>query len=203
MSIIGVYLAAGNSKRFGENKLIQDVEGIPLGSMALKTALKSDLDKIVVVTKKADPLEWIPKDLFRERIIHTSYSEGSGSQSDSLKCGVHTAIKQQAKAVLIMLADQPFISIDLINSLIKTYREMAESGTTIVSSTHEGLSRPPVLFSHNMYKELLKLSGDCGAREIVRSEKWAHKAIFLEVSDSNQFFDVDTQESFQVLLNKF
>ena len=68
MKVIGIYLAAGDSRRMGTNKLLLDIGGIPLGSLALQAALESKVHQVLVITKRDDRLTWIVPHLFKERI---------------------------------------------------------------------------------------------------------------------------------------
>lgn len=196
MKIVGIYLAAGNSKRFGKDKVKQQVGKTSLGAIALRTALQANLQEIIVVTKETDSLDWLPKEI-KSRIIHTKcHSKGI---SDSIKCGVNLAETIDADAVLIMLADQPLISLAMLQLIISSYKQ-AEKDVSFVISTHDGLPKPPILFNKYMFKEILHLSGDIGAREIVRNKRWLEKSISLDYSNWELFFDVDTQEDYNILL---
>ena len=64
MKVIGIYLAAGDSRRMGTNKLLLDIGGIPLGSLALQAALESKVHQVLVITKRDDRLTWIVPHLF-------------------------------------------------------------------------------------------------------------------------------------------
>lgn len=58
--LIGVFLAAGKSRRMGQNKLALPLKGENIGSLSLKTALSSRLDHVLVVERTEHAsLEWI------------------------------------------------------------------------------------------------------------------------------------------------
>lgn len=59
MKTAAIYLAAGTSRRMGTDKRSLFLNGVSLGSMALKNALLSELDHIFVITGKRDPLHWL------------------------------------------------------------------------------------------------------------------------------------------------
>ena len=52
MKVIGIYLAAGDSRRMGTNKLLLDIGGIPLGSLALQAALESKVHQVLARTRR-------------------------------------------------------------------------------------------------------------------------------------------------------
>ena len=67
MKVVGIYLAAGDSRRMGTNKLLLDMGGIPLGSLALQAALESTIHQVLVITKRDDGLSWIAPHLFTSK----------------------------------------------------------------------------------------------------------------------------------------
>jgi len=63
MKIAGIYLATGNSSRMESNNLAQPVGTMTVGSLALETTLKSSLDKVYIITKNKDDVDWIPVEM--------------------------------------------------------------------------------------------------------------------------------------------
>lgn len=122
LKIIGVYLAAGKSSRFGSEKLLAPLWQKPLGTYALESAIESRLDRVVVVSKKNDQLQWIPDRIHMSEkcMIKTCASSDKGL-SYSLKCGLLEAEKLKADAIIVILADQPLITSLLLNRLIINY----------------------------------------------------------------------------------
>ena len=59
MKTAAIYLAAGTSRRMGTDKRSLFLNGVSLGSIALKNALLSELDHIFVITRKGDSLHWL------------------------------------------------------------------------------------------------------------------------------------------------
>ncbi|MFC0560261.1 NTP transferase domain-containing protein [Halalkalibacter alkalisediminis] len=101
-------------------KLILPINGKPLGSISLEIALNSQLDKVIVVANKEDPLTWLSTHVLagHSKCILRRCKYSSDGQAASLKCGLKTAQDLQVDAVMILLADQPFISEKLLNRLI-------------------------------------------------------------------------------------
>lgn len=201
--IIGIYLAAGQSKRFGKSKLLPAVGNDPLGSLALATALESELDRIVVVTREADMLDWVSRELFqsyRERWFQTACPQSYLGHSYSLKCGINSAKELHAEAVVIILADQPLISVQMINQIITMYKQKQTNHVPIpfIAATYDEVPRPPILFAESMFEELLDLQGDKGARFLIR--KRIIEGSLVEFTNPKPFFDVDTQEDYHTLL---
>ncbi len=200
--VIGIYLAAGESKRFNGNKLVSKVGNQHLGSLALITALDSLLDKIVVVTTEKDELSWVSPQLFqkyKKKWYRTICPKSGYGQSYSLKCGLQFAERLDADAVLIMLADQPLISCEMINGIIEQYR-ISQDTYPFIAASYAKVTCPPILISNEMFKELYQLQGDKGARYLIRNRFAEGKVI--EFKDHISFFDVDTKADHTELLHK-
>jgi molybdenum cofactor cytidylyltransferase len=198
--IIGIYLAAGKSARMGTDKLTLPFAGKYLGSVALKTALHSHLHHVIVVAKEGDSLDWIAPELFTSKkwsIVSCSHS--SYGQAHSLICGLKQAIQLQAKAVIVLLADQPFVTKTMINELLFHYKLHP---APYITFTNQGIPMPPTLFSAKTFSGLLQLTGDEGARKLIR-ERWQGKGRMLEYKDPDIFFDIDTKEDYLLAIDKW
>lgn len=199
MKVVGIYLAAGKSQRMGTNKLALPVGKMSLGSLALDTALKSSLDKVFIITNETDDLNWVSSDMRKnEKTTIVRCSSGDENQSDSLRCGIEQAQTDNADGVLVMLADQPFITVLMIDEIIACMKKTPSCN--YVAASFDQLLMPPVLFSASMYPALLNLSGDIGARALLRGEKLI-TGRKIPCTDKRFIFDVDTAEDYENLLS--
>ena len=115
-------------------------------------------------------------------VVNPDHAEGMGS---SLRAGVRAA-PGDADAYLVALADMPRITPGVIASLIACY---AAAGKQIVVPVHRGRRGHPVMMSRELREPLLALTGDVGAREIIRAHpEWV--APFV-TPDAAVLFDVD------------
>ncbi|MBO9131038.1 NTP transferase domain-containing protein [Bacillus sp. 165] len=200
--VTGIYLAAGSSRRMGTDKLSLPLHHKPLGCFALEAALKSQLDHIILVTKESDGLEWVSPRAFanpwRERWTHIACSESNKGQSYSLKCGLRYAEKIKADAVMILLADQPFISVESINTLICYYHQEKKKKPELqaAAASYQGVFRPPIIFSREIFPVLMQLQGDAGARQLWHQDH-SVVAAMLEFNDEKIFLDIDTKEDYE------
>ncbi|MDW0108447.1 nucleotidyltransferase family protein [Sporosarcina aquimarina] len=196
MKIVGVYLAAGNSSRMGSHKLALPVGTKTLGSLALDTALQSSLEEVYVISKVNDKMDWIPARLKKNKkckIIKCTTSQDG--QSESLRCGIEEAQENDAAGVMVLLADQPFITTQMIAGLIDCMK--TNPSAKFVATTIGQAITPPVLFSSSMYSDLLELRGDKGARAILRGS-FLQKGRLLPCTDKRLVFDIDTKEDYEV-----
>ena len=194
MKIAGVYLAAGSSSRMGSNKLALPVGTKTLGSLSVQTALQTSLSRIYIITKETDDIAWLSlevKSHAKSTIIPCSTSyEG---QSESLRCGIHQAQNDQMDAILVMLADQPFITVQMIEKMIACAKE--NPTCKFVARAMEGFIMPPVLFPSSMYSELLKLCEDTGVKAILQGDFLQHGKL-VPCGDQRLVFGVDTNEQY-------
>ncbi|MDP5276243.1 NTP transferase domain-containing protein [Chengkuizengella axinellae] len=198
--VIGIYLAAGKSSRMGCNKLKLPLDNYneTLGSIAFKVALHSSLDHLIVVTNEEDSLGWSSPTFlsapYRSKWTHLRCKSSAEGQSGSIKCGLHKALELKPEAIMIMLADQPFITVEMINSIIDEY--MNQKSAYFIASSYQNTIRPPILCSHKMFRLLMHLEGDKGARYILRKKEWREKGIVLHFENPIPFLDVDTIEDY-------
>jgi molybdenum cofactor cytidylyltransferase len=199
MKVVGVYLAAGRSKRMGQNKLLLNLKGKHLGSLALRTALESKLHHVMVVVKPDDSLIWadsLHSGKYASKWTAITTEESHKGMAYSLKCGLTEAINMQADAVIVMLADQPCITVAMINRLIHSFYGGACQG--FLGYKFQDHITPPFLFTHNFFPLLMKLEGDKGASALVNGEYRQEGSFYLLESEAN-CLDVDTMEDFEFI----
>jgi molybdenum cofactor cytidylyltransferase len=183
--ISGVVLAAGTGSRFGGTKQIALVEGKPLAQHAIDALAEADVGEIVVVTGHdaiavASALR-LPGNARIE--WNTAYRDG---QATSLAAALHV-VDDDSEAAVILMADQPGITADVIRSLVTRFR--ASRKQVIRAMFEDGPG--PSLLSREIYAEAGHLHGDVGARILIASHpEWVEE---VQV-DGPAPRDVDTPE---------
>lgn len=159
----GIILAAGLSMRFGDEKLLADFKGRPVGSYAVRAALRAELEPVILVTRpELAPalVDYLPG----LRVVNNHQSlEGLAR---SLRLGLE-ALDPDTSHALILLADQPLVTTDLINRFV----DLAGSGTKLASLSREGEFCPPALFGRDYFPRLAALEGDQGGRSLLADLK--------------------------------
>ncbi|EGK12405.1 NTP transferase domain-containing protein [Kroppenstedtia eburnea] len=200
--VIGIYLAAGRSSRMGCDKLRLPLGEMALGSWALTAAVQSRLEQVIVVTGEPHAPAWIAPSLFREPFREkwrsVSCPGAREGQALSLICGLKAAQAGHPEAVMVLLGDQPGVTVDMINRMLRCYERESVS---CVASSHRGILQPPVLFSGVWFSDLLQLKGDEGARRLLR-DPGTRTSVACTWEDSSAFVDVDTPEQYIGYLGK-
>lgn len=194
-NISGVILAAGSSSRMKDLKPLLPFRGKPLLEGIIATALHSELDRIVVVLgHEADRI--VRKIDFSGVGLVINENFGAG-QSSSMQVGLKE-VRADSRAVVFLLADQPLISVETINHLIRSYRH---SPADIIAPGSAERKGNPVLFSRSLFPEIMKISGDRGGRALF--SMFRETIRYLELSKDSLFFDLDTPEDYEKLIKDY
>ncbi len=188
-----IYLASGNSSRFGsENKLLQRFKGKELfkhGMDVLHTvSLNCDNTEIITVTKYQDI-----KDYSEKLCIKTVYEASMPNEiSYTIKLGIKAINDLQKEDFLVFLvSDQPLISETTLESFIK----QSENNILTACAFCSDKKGNPVMFSAKLVNELLALEGDVGGKSILKK----HPPVKILVNNENELKDVDSIQCLEKL----
>ena len=186
-SIVGILLAAGFSRRFGEqDKLLHPLaSGESIAVTAGKALIAALPHAIAVVRAENLPLQTTLATLgYQVCTCETTAQE----MADSLRQGILAAQTAfpDATGFVIALADMPFIQPHTIRQVAGQLQQSA-----IVQPVFHGKRGHPVGFSSCFASELLAIKGDQGAREILRAHPEA--VMLLSCEDAGILRDIDTQ----------
>ncbi|WP_400247896.1 NTP transferase domain-containing protein [Niallia sp. JL1B1071] len=198
--ITAIYLAAGKSSRMGVHKLSLTLGQDTVGNAALSELLTSPyIDYSLVIVQPDDPLDWIS--LENENVLSGKKGEiirckeANLGQSYSLKAGFAAAVERKSDKILVCLADQPFVTANMLSKLVKVPLHPPEE---YVASMHNGVLMPPILFHQDVYEKIKQLKGDWGARKLLKKGILQGKKI--EFSEETYFVDIDTKSDYEKAL---
>lgn len=180
--IVGILLAAGSASRFGGGKLLAPLEdGTPLGVRALINLIAC-VDSVVAVVRPGDQALARALSDHGAKVAVCPYAANGMGQS------LAWAIRATplAQGWVIALADMPWIDI----ATTRRIADALERGAALVAASHQGVRGHPVGFSRHFYAELAALSGDEGAKALVR--RHARELQLIETDDAGVSRDVDT-----------
>lgn len=193
--IVGVILAGGSSSRLGRPKQLLPLGDRPVLAHTLAHALAAKLDEVIVVLghEAATIREQIAFAGARV-VVNPDYRAG---QSTSLRAGL-AALPPDADAALFILGDQPLIGPAVHDAIVAARRA---TNASIVMPTYAGVRGNPVLIARALFPELAQVTGDQGARGVIR----AHAAAIHEVPIPGPppTDDLDTEEDYERLLARY
>lgn len=184
--VSGIILASGFSKRMKQEKLLLPVNNIPLIERVIRAAQQSFLHEIILIYQS----EQVKEIGDRYRIKTALNRLAAEGQSAAVKLGTRSA-QPDARALMFLVGDQPYLSADIINRLIEAWRNNQGS---IVVPAYNGRQGNPAVFPAQLKDELLGLQGDIGGRALI--EKMRDRVVTVAVSSSAMGLDIDTPEQY-------
>ena len=96
--------------------------------------------------------------------------------------------------MLLMLCDQPLVTVEKLALLVAAFRETLE-GVGIVAAAYHGTTGVPVVFGRAYFEELRSLPDDAGAKPVLRR----HADAVVPVALPEAAVDIDTREQYENL----
>ena len=190
MKVAAIILAAGKSERMEKNKLLLKLRGKTLIELVLEALEASKVDEIIVVLGHKP---WEIEDVIKSRVnrirmvINERYEEGMTS---SFKTGMRHV--EHADAAFLVLGDQLILDPKFLDAMIKQMEEN-RGRALIVSPVFKGKKGHPVLFSKELFVEILSLEKNESIRDIIHR----HGDSLLTIrGDKWTVMDIDTLENF-------
>jgi molybdenum cofactor cytidylyltransferase len=192
---VAVVLAAGASRRMGAvgSKLDLDLGGRTVLERSVSAYLGAAFDEVFLVVDEG-ATHRLPDDRRLRVLVNRRSREGLAT---SLRLALE-ALPDGTALVAVGLGDMPFVRRDTLARLIEAFSKRPES---IVYPVHRGERGHPVLWPASFVPELLKVSGDRGARSIV--ERFADRTFPVMVDDPGVCLDIDSPDDYARLKTRF
>ena len=188
-----ILLAAGNSSRMGALKQLLPFGEKTLVRHAAETAVASVCFPVfIVLGSQSRQILPVLEDLPLEVLENPRWAEGMGT---SIQVGVRAVLERDLDGVILMLADQPLITPEIINRLVE---KLQESGQLIVASRYAGTVGVPVFFSRELFPQLLELKPEQGCKGIIHAHK--EQALLIDCPEAEQ--DIDTRQDYNTFIGK-
>ncbi len=188
-----ILLAAGESKRMGTPKQLLSYQERSLIRHAAREAVASNCNPIVVVLGAYSDRIFPELNNLPVHICQNPDWKIGMSSSISLGIKTLTTIYSDIYAVVIALADQPFVTATVYNRLIQRY---LETGQKAVASIYADTIGVPALFDRALFPKLHSIEKR-GAKQMLNN--YSDRALNLNVPEAA--IDIDTPADFQNLLN--
>lgn len=189
MKITIIYLAAGNSRRFGSNKLFYEVNGRPM--------YRHLLERLMNICSRHEDWQLRVVSQYRELLTAPGQSaavpvyspDSSKGASYSIKAGLNSdrnGQQPEAEAYAFFVADQPWLSEETAEAFLL---QMEKEKALLGSVCHAGVPGNPTWFSAGFVPELMALSGDWGGRAVLRNHP--ELVSWFEVKEKRELLDLD------------
>lgn len=180
-------MAAGNSLRFGGEKLEADFGGKSLLRHSLESVPTDVFSSVTVVVRKEEAARLAGSYGFSV-LLNDSPEEGI---SRTIRLG--TEAMQSCPAILYLTADQPLLTGADIRQVVSVWQSHPDC---IVSAAHDGRRGSPCIFPARFFPELLALKGDTGGSAVLRAHP---EALMLAEVPEEALLDCDTPETLEAL----
>lgn len=195
-----IYMAAGNSRRFGSNKLFYELDGKSMYRHLLEclieikdryNKLKSDspVIDITVVTRYREILDYCSSIPDCHAVLSPDSEKGI---SYTIKAGI-MAVQEQKKTgmqdyYMFAVADQPYLKSQSVIKLIDRVLENT-GGKQLAFSLRCGAAvGNPCVFHSSLIPQLLSLEGDKGGRSVAKK----YDCVYVDIADERELMDIDT-----------
>jgi len=188
MKIGAMILAAGESRRMGEPKLLLLFGERTIIEAVVSSVIHSKVDEVLVVLgSSAEKIEEKIKDFSLRITVNPDYKQGMLS---SVQWGFKE-IPKEIQGVLVCLGDQPSISTGIIDRVIDAYNR---TGKGIVVPTYKKRRGHPVLIDMKYLEEIQNLSPEVGLRGVVYNHP--QDTLEVEVDTSSILRDIDNADDY-------
>ena len=195
-----IYMAAGNSRRFGSNKLLYELDGKPMYRHLLDhlveikdryNKLKSDspVIDITVVTRYREILDYCSSIPDCHAVLSPDSEKGI---SYTIKAGI-MAVQEQKKTgmqdyYMFAVADQPYLKSQSVIKLIDRVLKNTGGKRLAFSLRCGDAVGNPCVFNSSLIPQLLSLEGDKGGRSVAKK----YDCVYVDIADEHELTDIDT-----------
>lgn len=184
-SIAIVMLAAGESRRFGSNKLLYEIDGRSMYQHTMEQ-LKKASDRIpdsrLIVVTRFEKIVQEAEQMGFQTVINVHPEKGI---SYSMQLGVEAA---GTDSCLFSVADQPWLTAETVILLTETFFREKKGMACLTDGKDTG---NPCVFSRKYYAELMELSGDRGGKKIIN--RYPEDVTYVYAKNARELQDIDVR----------
>lgn len=189
MSVTGLVLAAGGSKRLGRPKQLLPYGEATVLDRVLETARQCRFDQLLcVVGGSAEEIKATVELDGIQVVENPEFGEGCSS---SIAAAL-TAVDPTAELLVLMLGDQPGVSAGAVRALIE-----GRGQAPLAACAYDDGRGHPFAFARETFEELARLHGDKGVWKLM--DRYGERVKDVRVSGPVPR-DIDTWEDYQVAL---
>ena len=182
-----VVMAAGDARRFGDNKLAAVFDGKPLILRALEAVPAEAFSTVAVVTQYPEVEELARRfSFFPVRNPHPDWGI-----SHTIRLGLEAL--GEVDAALFQVSDQPLLRRETVRAEVEFFRRHPES---LVGLAHGGVRGNPCIFPAAYFPELLRLREDQGGSTVIRRHR---ESLLLFETEARELADADTPQALRAM----
>ncbi len=188
-----IILAAGNSTRMGEPKQLMMYKNKTFLQHIIGEAKNANLEPVICVTGYESDLITKSISVMDVDIVYNeNWSDGMGT---GIAAGIKRILLSDVDSVILAVSDQPHVSSELFRNMEKLNDE---SGKRIVACSYARTLGTPVLFGKHYFNDLKSLTGNEGAKKIVKLNMSDVCSIEFEKGS----IDIDTKQDYEKLISE-
>jgi molybdenum cofactor cytidylyltransferase len=178
----------------GRPKALLPIDGVRFIERIVATLKSTRVDEIITVLgHNAEEMRQKVSDLPVKIVVNQDYKQG---QLSSLIAAIRSIESgenhHRVDAILVHLVDHPYINVDLVNLMIDRFYETKQ---LIVVPRYRGRRGHPVIFSRELFAELLAAPLDQGAKTVVHAHR--DQTLEIDTDDAGVTVDIDTPEEYR------
>jgi molybdenum cofactor cytidylyltransferase len=183
---LAIVTAAGSAERFGSQKLLANVGGVPLLERTIRSLLDGGVEKVVVVLGPgADHVRDGVPALSETRVTTATNRKPERGMFSSIQAGLRDA---KGDPLVVLPGDMPYVEPATVAALLRKHEE----GGGIVSPRLDGKRGHPVVIPGTYREEILEAGEDVTLHEILKAH--AGERVDMDVYDRGVVRDVDVPE---------
>lgn len=192
--ISAIILAAGKSRRMGEQKLLMRWGDTTVIEHVISVFVAAGLDEILVVTgshrrETESTISAMQINIPVKNVFNEEFS--TGEMLSSIQCGLRELSKGLAKAALIALGDQPQVRRGSVRMVCEAFRQR---GGPLVVPSFQMRRGHPWLVEKRLWGEILELHPPHTPRDFLN--KYSDQIKYVKVNDPGILADFDTPEEY-------
>jgi CTP:molybdopterin cytidylyltransferase MocA len=189
-----IVLAAGGSTRFGRDKLLLDLGGVPMLQRTVAAYTRcAKVGDILVVLGPGQKGAW--QWLSSLRVHLTENPDPAKGMISTIRVGLGSAWAKE-KDFLLAPADVPFVKPEIVDKMVLDFRTR---GAEVVIPVYRGLGGHPGVYAAALQRDFFLHGDHQGAREVLSRHR--DKTLRLAVHDPDVCFDVDTEGDAKIAMD--
>ena len=188
LPVAAVIMASGHSTRFGSNKLIAELNNMPMICHTFEHIPQNCFSQVIVVARSEEILD-IAK-AYGYTAVHNS--DNNNDTAITIRLGLQN-VSEECIGCAFLVADQPFLKSESLQRLVQLFRKKPDH---ICAMSFHGQTGNPVLFPRALFDQLNSLQPHQTGKAVLSRNKGL--LLTCDVSEALELKDIDTRNDMPV-----